>query len=501
MFTKTNKIAVLAFVLLLFFTSLCSASNITVYKNQSEDPSAEKVSSTEPAPAAVDPKVPLIKKEIKDRFGITIYDNDGLTIDQLEKIKGILGVIPSGLYDLKVITVNEFLNGVVPEPQELARMNILSNKLKAWKEDCIPDDKKQLADSFAIGFMHELNHRVSNKYRYKDTNPRIRLREEELMGQAANDHLQYLRSDSPDNFFIIHPEEFFALLANACLQDTQAGLDLGIASYDNRLKEPINQVLFFIELYSPSGNKIRIYKVSPDGKLFKADVPVVRDANGYIINISDLGGATYKFIRDKKGNVTAAYKSCVIVTDVSLDPTVVTENGSYVCTIKGTFPSDTYFGAVFTTNNGPEQRCYIWQQGASMTHQLNSTVPAGTYTIKKLFIVENGKDKIVWKGNRSVTVTKPAVTDVSLDPTVVTENGSYVCNIKGTYPPDTYYGAVFTTNDGPEQRCYIWQQGASMRHQLDTTVPAGTYKIKKLFIVENGKDKIVWTGDRLLIVR
>jgi hypothetical protein len=424
MLTKIGKVAVFSFVFMLFVISLCSASNVTVYNAQAINP--------------LQPELEAIKKRIKDGFGITIYDGNGLNLSELVKIEAILNTIPKNLHNLKIITVNEFLNGWIPEPQEPARINILSQgKLGIAKEDYIADNKEQLVDAFIIAFVHELNHRVTYKYVHEDANSRPRFREEELISQTGNNHLQYIRSDFPNSFFKTHTQEFFASLSNACYQDTQACLDLGTASYDKGLKEPINQVLFFIELYSPSGNKAKMYKIG-EGVFYHTDVSVVRDANGYIISISDnIGGVTYKFGRDKKGNVTSVSKSSsVTVTDVSLNPTAVPLCGSYTCTIKGAFPPDTYFGAVFTANDGSDEHIIdIWQQGPVMTHQLDETVPPGIYKIRKIFIKENGKNKVVWAGDKSLTVTTVKVTDIFFDPAVVPLYGAYTCTIKGAFPP------------------------------------------------------------------
>ena len=316
-----NKISKAAFILLIsLFISYSPQtsvfSEVQVYKDTSQ----------------IDPA--FLKQEIKKKFGITIYDNDMLDSDQLVRMKLILENVPKEIYDLEIITVNEFLNGQIPEPDEITRINILGTKVGEWLEDAIPDDKDQKTDGFTIAFTHELNHRVSHKYNYRDmekaklgeaannlnlirTGEEIylleynALREKELLRQAHNDHLQYIRSMFPDNFFTTHSDEFFALLANAYFQDTKASLELGIKRFNEGYKEPINQVLFFAEVYSQDANTadllsqdetIKLYNLNEAGMLSTADAPVERDNNNHISSIA-IDDQIYQFERDEHGNV------------------------------------------------------------------------------------------------------------------------------------------------------------------------------------------------------
>lgn len=252
-----------------------------------------------------------LKTRIKNNFGITVFDNDKLDLTQLGVIESVLQQVPSALYNLKVLTVNDFLEGQNPEPNETARINIFGTKVGAATEDGIPDSTNQLTDTFSILFVHELNHRVSFKYNFEDANSKHKTREQQLLSRASTSSQQYIRSMFQDGFFQQFPQEFLASLSNAYFQDSIASLELGVSRFNLGFREPINQVLFFMDVYSQGGFQVPIYTLDAQGKLTRSTVSLSRDNSSNIKGVNTTA-KQYNFTLDGNGFVTAVSSTVIL---------------------------------------------------------------------------------------------------------------------------------------------------------------------------------------------
>jgi len=116
--------------------------------------------------------------------------------------------------------------------------------------------------------------------------------------------MNYLRSMFEDGFFTQYPQEFFASIANQWFSDSRHALDLGVVRFHNGYREPMNQALFFTEVYSQGGNTTRFYTLDTEGRITVTIVPVTRDTYGHINGLT-ADGATYAFELDSAGNVTS----------------------------------------------------------------------------------------------------------------------------------------------------------------------------------------------------
>ena len=256
-------------------------------------------------PGYVDPAKDL-KDKIFNQYGITIYDNNKLDEKQLSVIYQVLQNVSTDLYNLRVITVNDFLNGEVPQPSEQARINILGMPVGYLCEDGIPDSVSECVDIFSIVFIHELNHRVSYKYNYEGGLVGLDRREKILIDQAGTNHLQYLRNMLPDGYFVSYPQEFFASIANAYFQNSKGALDYATEQFNLGNQEPLNQFLFFVEVYSGRVDSVKTYKLDYSGELTVADTGITRDEYGIIASL-DFEGLIYRFESDKRANVIAVH--------------------------------------------------------------------------------------------------------------------------------------------------------------------------------------------------
>jgi cysteine-rich repeat protein len=109
-------------------------------------------------------------------------------------------------------------------------------------------------------------------------------------------------------FFWTYPQEFIASIANEWFASSFHTLELGMQRFSNGYAEPINQALFFAEIYSLGGSTTRFYNFDTAGNLTVQQPPVGRDGSGRINRIT-YGGKNYLFALNAAGNVTG-YSVC-----------------------------------------------------------------------------------------------------------------------------------------------------------------------------------------------
>jgi hypothetical protein len=108
----------------------------------------------------------------------------------------------------------------------------------------------------------------------------------------------------PDCTFVSAPQEFFASISNQWFADSEKTVELGLVRFDAGYLDPINQALFFAEVYSLGGDSTFSYHITPAGNISRQTVPLSRDEHGHI-NELVMGGLRYSFERDEAGNVVA----------------------------------------------------------------------------------------------------------------------------------------------------------------------------------------------------
>ncbi|MBI5564741.1 MAG: hypothetical protein HY870_07600 [Chloroflexi bacterium] len=234
---------------------------------------------------------------------LLVLDNNGLDQPQLDLIHRFLQNLPGGIHDLRYITVDDLLGNVGGRYQQLANqngVNISGVPIGGYAENGFPDDVPPfLTDGFAIVVAHEVNHRVDALF--TSSQPDLAERREKLIAHAGFNCHNYLRSMFDNGYFVNTPQEFYASIANQWFANTQRTLDLALTRWKAGYHDPINQFLFFAEVYSQGGSFVPFYRLDVQGQLARADVQIERDSHGHITAIR--ANKPYRFTLDGAGAV------------------------------------------------------------------------------------------------------------------------------------------------------------------------------------------------------
>jgi hypothetical protein len=264
---------------------------------------------------------------------IMILDNGLSSEKQLNFIYKYISLIPRELHNLRFISIRDFL-GPLPNDvlaigfpffafsrltNQLGTVNVFGNDVGSIRENEFPDDVEPYeTDAFSIIVVHEVNH-VIDAY-YISRNATLSERKNVLIKRAGYSHMNYLRSMFPDSFFIQYPQEFFASIANQWFANTSHMLKLALVRFDKGCKEPINQFLFFADVYSRGGKATLFCTIDVEGNMEKRDVTVLRDGQGKVTGLVD-GKIVYRFTLDPKDYVESY--------SISIDTTPPTTTHDY----------------------------------------------------------------------------------------------------------------------------------------------------------------------------
>jgi len=246
-----------------------------------------------------------IKREIFETHGVLVVDNEGLDTRQLQVVYSILDLMPTELHNLHNIAVNHFIGNIAADEflgvWSPTGVYILEPKVGSMKQNSFPSDfLPHYSDLYSLAAVHEFNHMVDSPY--NTGNEMIRNRIRTLIEQAGSDSQNYLRSMFEPGFFQNAPQEFFASISNQYFASSEHALSLGIERFNQGRPEPLNQFLFFADVYSRGGSSTLFYTLDTDGNLTRTEVPIVRDGNGHIIELH-VGAEHYGFELDTDGNV------------------------------------------------------------------------------------------------------------------------------------------------------------------------------------------------------
>ena len=239
-------------------------------------------------------------------FTVLLLDNTCLNEKQKDFIYTYLNLLPGGIHNLRSISVTDYLGHTSPEVPLWGLeggVNIFGVDIGEYSENSFPDDVPPgIVDGFCIVVAHEINHVVDAFY--IQNNNTLRDRRDELIANAGDEHLNYLRSMFPDGFFADNPQEFFASIANQWFTDSKKTIELGIVRFDKGFTQPINQALFFADVYSLGRNFTYFYTIDTQGNITRHKIPLSRDENGRINSLT-IGDLVYTFTLDANGDVTA----------------------------------------------------------------------------------------------------------------------------------------------------------------------------------------------------
>ena len=243
-------------------------------------------------------------------YGFILVENNRFSNNQISVIDNFFKNLPPALFNLNMISCKDFLFAYGQQHYDIrARygINVFGNEIGNIRSQDFPSDiEPKFTDAFLIVLAHEVNHNVDAYYisQYPD----LLLRREQLLTQAGNDSLQYLRSMFAHDFFQNAPQEFIASIANQWFNSSFHTLQLGLSRFDRGFHEPINQVLYFCELYSIGSDTTRFYASDNSGNITLKLVPMKRDHNRNIVQL-DVQGTIYDFDVDNPGNVLSYTKN------------------------------------------------------------------------------------------------------------------------------------------------------------------------------------------------
>ncbi len=238
------------------------------------------------------------------KHNLYIADNLRMSSADLEYIDTIMSSIPAKLTKLRFLSNKDyFFNRNQPREENLGfwgSVNTFST-VGGYQENSFPDDvSPRFMDGFSLVVAHEVNHRLDPDY--IDGNSRLKERRQSLLNQAGSIDLQYLRSMVGAAYFQSAPQEFLASIANQWFSSTDHTLRLALKRFDRGYKEPINQALFFCELYSLGFDSTRFYEVDVQANVTMRHEYLSRNDAKFIDQIS-IQDTVVTFALDDAGNV------------------------------------------------------------------------------------------------------------------------------------------------------------------------------------------------------
>jgi hypothetical protein len=235
---------------------------------------------------------------------VLVLDNLGLDQTQLNLIQYYLYSLPAGLHDVRYITVNDRLGNVDAQAEWLTDqygIDISGQPIGSQAVNNFPDDVSPFyTDAFSIDLAHKISHHVDTLVAYD--HPYLGQWRDALIATAGADCHHYLNSTLGDGYFLQMPQEFYASIASQWYANTQHTLDLAIVRWREGYHDPLNQFLFFAEVYSHEGNGLSFYRMDVIGQLSYTTVRVERnDPHGRITALQT--DKPYRFIYSDEGNL------------------------------------------------------------------------------------------------------------------------------------------------------------------------------------------------------
>jgi hypothetical protein len=260
------------------------------------------------------------RRELLLAHGVLFMDNDRASASQLAVLDDLLEEIPSPLHDAEGIGSTFLIgseDGALPPDLEWwsfwngrgGEINIFGSQPGEVCGNQFPADASARTSClFTDALAHELNHLV-DAYAVL-TSESLQARKSALIARAGCDPGNYIRSTLPSCFFAEIPVEFFASIANVWFSDSANVLQLATTRFDAGRKEPLNQFLFFLEVYSQGNPVSYFYQQRPDGTVDRRSIPVERDSAGRIVAFVDRA-TRYDFALDAGGFAVGYTRSAV----------------------------------------------------------------------------------------------------------------------------------------------------------------------------------------------
>ncbi len=234
-----------------------------------------------------------LRREIWSEHRVLVLDNEGLPDRQLTIIRQFLRHIPRDMHQLRGISVRSYLEQERYRDIEFrGAVNVFGAPPGRQAENSFPSDVAAVnSDQFSLVVAHEINHSVDHNYVSK--HPKWRVWRNRLIREAGDKQTHYLRSTVAGGYFSKNPSEFFASLANQWFSSTANTLELGYRRCQRGNRHPMEQAVFFADVYSLSSSASKGFRLDDSGTLTPFSLRLERDTNGRIVSLS-APEATYR---------------------------------------------------------------------------------------------------------------------------------------------------------------------------------------------------------------
>ena len=239
--------------------------------------------------------------------GIYIADNERMSDADLNYLNEFFSQLPAPMAPLNLLSNYDYYYTTtqpkVPIDASLIRaVNTLSTVGGYTENSFPPDISPRYIDGFSVVVAHEVTHIIDVVYLAADA--AWVERRAQLLEQAGDTDLEYLRSMIGADYFQNAPQEFLASIGNQWFTSSEHTLQLGLLRFDNGYHEPINQFLFFCELFSQGGSTVPFYTIDAEANITVEEISGERDTYGHLKRLT-VGDVTYDFELDPDGNVLA----------------------------------------------------------------------------------------------------------------------------------------------------------------------------------------------------
>jgi hypothetical protein len=310
------------------------------------------------------------KLQLWNTHSVLVHDNQFLNTRDLQLIQDLFNAMPAGLTLPGNISVNDALGNTGSRfvyNFSPTSINIFGAHVGQTQENGFPSDVTQYSvDQTTLVLIHEINHVIEYGYQ-NSSDPIWRNRQTALIQDAGNDRFNYLRSMFPDGTFVQAPQEFFASISNQYVANTALTFELGKKRLEQMGRyQPIEQFLFFMDVYSQGTNVSRGYLFDSNANFSFYNIPLVRDNLGKIKSFT-LPSGKFKVDYNSNGHVSAVN----LETAYSISGTI-----SYGTTPSG--QSTKYVPDVTLTTTGTPQ---VTAMTDSLGAYLLNGLAAGGYTV------------------------------------------------------------------------------------------------------------------------
>jgi uncharacterized protein (TIGR03437 family) len=242
---------------------------------------------------------------------LLLHDNHFFHPAETTFIQNLYDAVPAGLVLPGNISVNDAYGNVgatrlhidARTAVNVFAVHVGGNGGNGFPAEVTPHD----CDGFALVTIHEANHVVEGLT--IGSNAALRARQTALIQDAGNDRMNYLRSIIEDGFFVRAPQEFFASISNMYVANTDLTFEVGRKRLQQMGRhQPVEQFLFFLDVYSRGTNFSRGYQVDTQARLTAYDIPLQRDAQSRIRSLT-LPSGSYEITYGANGKVSAVSQS------------------------------------------------------------------------------------------------------------------------------------------------------------------------------------------------